>query len=149
MRAPQFKHGLGRSHTYYSWIEMKRRCLKPNYYNYPRYGGRGIKVCKRWMSFLNFLADMGIKPAGTTLDRINFNGHYHRSNCRWATAREQIINRSITRWITFNGETLCMADWALRTGISAQRIQQRLDVQKWSVKDALTEPCNAYRRLPK
>jgi len=138
--SPNFKHGMGKTKTYYSWVEMKRRCLDKDNYNYARYGGRGIKVCNRWLVFTNFLKDMGVRPEGKSLDRINGKRGYSKKNCRWATSREQIINRSITRWITFRGETMCLADWGLRYGLKPTRIAQRLDVQKWPLKDALTQP---------
>jgi hypothetical protein len=72
---------------------MWTRCTNPNVDNFERYGGRGIKICKRWHRFENFLADMGHRPAGKTLDRINSNGNYKPSNCRWATPLEQRHNR--------------------------------------------------------
>ena len=74
---------------------MKQRCLNPNYHHFENYGGRGIKVCARWLnSFENFLADMGLKPSpDLTLDRKNNDGHYNKRNCRWATAKEQASNR--------------------------------------------------------
>jgi hypothetical protein len=72
---------------------MRSRCLNPNYDKYPFYGGRGITICERWNSFENFLADMGERPEGLTLDRRNNDGNYEPSNCRWATALEQRHNR--------------------------------------------------------
>lgn len=91
------KHGhTGRnwkSPTYYSWSKMKERCLNPNHEKYSNYGGRGIKVCERWMSFENFLADMGERPYGKTLDRKEVNGNYEPENCRWATAKQQRRNQ--------------------------------------------------------
>lgn len=143
----QTKHGLGTSKTYYSWVEMKRRCLQPNSRHYERYGARGIKVCKRWLQFLNFLEDMGIKPDGTTLDRINGKLGYYKANCRWATDREQIINRSLTRWITYKNKTLCLADWANNLGIAGSALSWRLDIAKWPKKDALTLTGNPNRRI--
>jgi len=80
--------------TYYSWASMKSRCLNKNASNYKWYGARGIKVCDEWqMSFINFLNDMGERPIETTIDRIDPNGNYERSNCRWATLSEQNKNK--------------------------------------------------------
>ena len=87
------QHGLSKSATYGSWVAMKTRCLNPNGHRYADYGGRGIKVCERWMKFEAFLADMGERPTGTTLDRINNDGDYEPTNCRWATDAEQRANK--------------------------------------------------------
>ena len=93
----KIKHGHAtRPHystTYSTWSDMKRRCLNSKRKDFYLYGGRGIKVCDRWMTFEPFLIDMGEKPIGMTLDRINTNGNYELSNCRWATAAEQAANR--------------------------------------------------------
>jgi hypothetical protein len=91
------KHGHWAGHqmtpTYRSWMAMKSRCLNPNRRDYDRYGGRGITVCDDWLGFENFLADMGIRPEGMTLDRIDPNGDYEPSNVRWATAKQQGRNQ--------------------------------------------------------
>jgi hypothetical protein len=92
------REGSKRTPTYLSWRAMRMRCENPKHDNYPMYGGRGIKICERWLVFENFLADMGERPEGTTLDRINPNGHYEPSNCRWADKTEQSRNRRNTKY---------------------------------------------------
>lgn len=92
-----FKHGHNKkgqqTSTYRSWISMLHRCRGKNYSDFYRYGGRGITVCERWSKFENFLIDMGERPNGKTLDRINVNGNYEPNNCRWATLSEQQRNK--------------------------------------------------------
>lgn len=93
-RARQKTHGDSRSSEHNTWCTMIQRCENPNSAKYSDYGGRGIKVCKRWRkSYANFLADMGRRPPGHSIDRRNVNGNYTPSNCRWATAKEQRANQ--------------------------------------------------------
>lgn len=92
----QDRHGAYGTPTYWSWSGMQIRCYYPSNPSYTRYGGRGIKVCERWMGehgFVNFLADMGEKPDGKSLDRIDNDGNYEPGNCKWSTGVEQQANR--------------------------------------------------------
>lgn len=113
--------------AYRSWRSMIDRCRNPKQAGYANYGGRGISVCARWARFENFLADMGDRPAGTSIDRINNDGNYEPGNCRWATRTEQSRNRSFVRPITFRGETLTIAEWAEKTGVNPRTIRYRLN----------------------
>ena len=93
-RRARTSHGLSHSSTYGSWLAMRRRCTLRSHRYYHRYGGRGISVCERWQSFENFLADMGERPLGHTIDRFpDRNGNYEPGNCRWATVAQQTENR--------------------------------------------------------
>jgi hypothetical protein len=122
----RIKHGHGcKTRTYSSWLNMRSRCENPRHHKYPQYGGRGVTVSKRWMKFDAFLADMGERPPGMTLDRINNDGHYEPGNCRWATASEQQHNRR-HRTITIGGETKISRQWAADLGISQAAMNYRI-----------------------
>lgn len=110
------------------WQNAIYRCHNPQNREFHNYGGRGIKVCDRWRySFANFLADMGLRPDGRSLDRIDNDGDYEPSNCRWATPKEQSSNRRITRCLTIDGETKSLAEWADEFNVPSDRIRQRLN----------------------
>lgn len=144
--APRRQSVSSRSAEYKSWWAMKNRCTNPDSDHWNSYGGRGIKVCDRWLeSFENFYSDMGSKPTAThTLDREDNNGNYEPSNCRWATPKEQRRNSDRVRPITLNGETKLIRDWAEISGIREQNIRTRLE-RGWSVQRAIFAPYS-YRR---
>lgn len=140
------KHGCssrkpGKSTAEYRvWMWMRLRCNTPSTTGYRRYGGRGIRVCQRWDAFLNFLADMGTRPTPKhQIDRIDVNGHYEPSNCRWVTKEEQMRNTRVTRFVTLGDRTLSVAGWAEELGISADTIRVRLHRGK-SPAEALRMP---------
>lgn len=141
-------HGLSGSPVYLTWQNMKNRCSKPEHRDYPDYGGRGIRVCKRWQRFENFYADMGNRPKDRTLDRIDNDGNYAPNNCQWSSPKEQARNKRNNRNITWKGETLCLMGWAERTGLHHSAILARLDCYGWSVEDALTKASSRRLRKP-
>jgi len=136
------KHGhstTANSQTYRSWDHMIQRCNNINNKYYHNYGGRGITVCQRWENFTNFLEDMGERPSGLTLDRIKNDKGYCKSNCQWATRKQQQRNRRTNRLLSHNGKTQCLIEWSEDTGISTSTIKYRLH-KGWSTKKALTTP---------
>jgi hypothetical protein len=131
-------HGMGADGRYPIWFAMKDRCLCETDPAYDRYGGRGITVCDRWLNdFPAFCADMGERPAGLTIERIDNNGNYEPGNCRWATMKEQSRNRRNNHMITHAGLTLCLAEWAERTAINYGTLRSRIARYGWSVERAL------------
>ena len=131
---------MSNSSTWLSWHAMIQRCENHKNKNYIRYGGRGIRVCKRWRrSFIKFLADMGEKPKGKTLDRIDNDGDYRPSNCRWATSRTQANNTRRNRYLTYKGKTRTIAQWSIIKGIKYKTLHTRLQ-RDWTVEDTLTIP---------
>lgn len=113
---------------YATWSGMVARCHNPRHPNYPTYGGRGITVCDRWRASLDaFAADMGPRPAGHTVDRIDNDGPYDPANCRWASRLEQGHNRRDVRPLTWNGRTQPLSAWAREAGLPAATIRSRLE----------------------
>lgn len=141
LKRGNLQHGHTRtgwqSPTYQVWAGMVKRCSNPRLQAFKYYGGRGIRVCDRWLTFTNFLTDMGERPPDKTLDRIDNDGNYEPGNCRWATRAQQRRNSRYTRMITFRGETLCIADWADRIGVPRSTLWMRLSYG-WSVEAAVT-----------
>ncbi len=106
----QVTHGLSKTPGYKHWHNMIGRCRNPDATAYADYGGRGISVCERWHDYPNFLADMGPRPPGMTLERRDNDGPYAPWNCRWATRAEQVRNRRNNIMVTINGYSMCVAD---------------------------------------
>lgn len=122
-------HGLSGLPIYRTWSGMLARCYRPSNKQYKNYGARGIKVCDRWRkSAAAFVEDMGPKPTPNhSLDRIDNNGDYCKENCRWATPKEQWLNKRGIRWIECNGEVRHLSEWADKIGLTRERLRQRLD----------------------
>lgn len=119
-------HGKASSPVYRIWRSMMDRCHLPTSHAYARYGGRGIVVCGRWQVFNNFYADMGDKPDGLSLERIDNEGPYSPENVCWASTKDQANNRRSNRFIEFNGETKTLAQWADYAGVKLGTLWSRL-----------------------
>lgn len=128
---PRIKHGMApakgkKPRAYSSWASMKDRCLNPNNPKWLRYGGRGIKVCKEWMEFVNFYADMGDPPVGMTLDRVDNSKGYSADNCRWATVAQQASNTRQNRWLEFQGKRMTLSQWAREFSMPVPTLHQTI-----------------------
>jgi hypothetical protein len=141
-RKQSTKHSMCESSEYTSYLSMRQRCLNPNCLEYKNYGGRGITVCARWLEgFHNFFADMGLKPTRKhSIDRIDNNGNYEPTNCRWATTSEQANNKRRCRYITINGRTQTLSQWARELKIVTANTSYKRIVSGWDAADACTVP---------
>jgi hypothetical protein len=140
-------HNHTGTRVYKIWDGMKQRCGNPNDPMYPRYGGRGVTICERWLDFSNFLADMGEPPSSRhSIDRIDNNAGYFPANCRWATSKEQARNRHGNLLLTFKEQTRTLSEWGELTGIPPSQLSKRIKRLGWSVEKALTTPLQAKRR---
>lgn len=136
------KHGLTRDRTYTSWRSMIVRCEHMR-----GYADRGIKVCSRWNTFEQFLADMGRRPAGTTIGRKNNDGNYEPENCEWQTGTEQSRNTRSNRLITYSNRTFCLAKWVEITGIPRNTLNYRIK-KNWPINRLFTHSKKAHKDLP-
>lgn len=136
------KHGLHKSRLYRIWYDMKKRCYSKTESTYEHYGGRGITICSEWlndfMSFYSWAMSNGYAD-NLTIDRIDVNGNYEPSNCRWATMKEQGNNKRTCIYLTHNNETHTLTEWAEITGLNPNTLYKRIR-KGWSVEKALTEP---------
>ncbi len=142
-RERKVTHGASESPEYRVWWSMRTRCSNARQRGAADYVGRGISVCDQWNGpggFANFLADMGPRPSPVhSIDRIDNNGNYEPSNCRWATRREQNRNTRRNRMLTIDGRTMCTADWSELSGVKARLICDRLK-RGWAVREAIYDP---------
>lgn len=124
-------HGLSSSDEYKTWARIKNRCYNKNTEDYSLYGARGIVVCDRWLnSFENFYSDMGVKPSKKhSIDRINNDGNYEPSNCRWSSIDAQARNKRNNVNLTLNNKTMCLKDWAKEIGICEASLRGR--IKRW------------------
>lgn len=146
------KHGLSGTRIYRIWSNMKRRCLNPKAENYNRYGGRGITVCDEWkndfMSFYNWSMENGYQEY-LTIDRIDNDGNYEPSNCRWATTKDQENNRGdFNIIVTYKGKTQTLMQWAEETKLPFATLRYRIVESKWPVEDAFTIGIGEITRNP-
>lgn len=133
------KHGMSNTTTYYVWRGMISRCTRPDNKDYKWYGGAGITVCERWKTFQNFFDDMGARPDGMSIDRIDRTLGYSPENCRWATLKEQARNQSNNRIVLYKGEYKCVKELSEYSDVAYQTIIARLN-RGWSIENALNIP---------
>lgn len=136
----KLKHGNKRRQnstpTYRTWCSMLQRCNNPKATSFYMYGAVGVSVCKEWHTFENFLTDMGPRPEGHSLDRVDSDGDYCKANCRWATPQDQADNRRCCRQLNINGVTLPISKWAAASGTSHETIASRYR-KGWSPEEAV------------
>lgn len=131
----------GKPTEYLIWKAMRSRCRNPKHKDFHSYGGRGITVCKRWENYAHFLADMGRRPSPElTIERVDTNKGYCKSNCKWGTWTEQNNNKRVHHWITHNGVTLNLTQWSNRCGINPATLRNRIYRGGWSFSRAITQP---------
>lgn len=137
----RIKHGRAKTPLHRVWCAMRERCYDENNQAYHNYGGRGIKVCDRWLeSFNNFLEDMGERPSDKySIDRRDNDGNYCKENCYWATWIEQGTNKRNNHYLEYNGEKLTISQWSRKLGYSVASIRNRIQ-RGWSIEKTLTTP---------
>ena len=133
-------HNQSKTAIFRAWWGMKERCENAKHDSYKNYGGRGIAVCLRWQDFSNFHADMGDRPRGFSLDRIDNDGPYSPENCRWASPRQQCNNKRDNHYLEFRGRRMSFSEWERDLGLPRDILKQRINKCGWSVERALTAP---------
>lgn len=133
----RMQHGMAHLPVYKVWSSMLQRCENPKSQAWPNYGGRGIEVSKEWHDFKNFIADMGDRPKGYSIEREDNDGNYCKYNCTWVVTKVQNNNTRRNRVIEFNGEKRTLAEWSEKIGINWYSLRNRLDILGWSVEKTL------------
>ncbi len=133
------KHGMAGTNTYTIWIDMVRRCTNPKIKQYKNYGGRGIKICEEWLNFETFFNDMGDRPEGMSLDRINSDGDYCKENCRWVDNMTQQSNKRNNTYVEFNGERNTLAQWGRILDMDPKLLRSRIFRSKWPIEKAFNK----------
>lgn len=140
-------HFMTRTAEYQTWSGIKKRCYNPSEPGYENYGARGITMCDEWRDdFEAFFRDMGYRPDGTSIDRIDNDKGYSKENCRWATREVQNTNKRSNRRITALGETRLLKEWAEVTGIHRTTLAYRINDLGWSPDRAMSTPARAMKR---
>lgn len=142
-------HHLSRTRLYNIWHDMIKRCYNKGHKGYQNYGGRGITICQEWLediaTFYNWAMSNGYAD-DLTIDRIDYNGNYEPANCRWVSIKEQCNNTRKNHYITFNGETKTVSQWADALNIKAKTLLSRLNDYKWPIERALTEEVKVRKK---
>lgn len=133
-------HGMTGTPTWSVWRDMRKRCSNPKANSYKHYGGRGIGVAERWESFVNFVADMGIRPEGMSIEREDVNGNYEPGNCVWIPAPDQANNTRRSVFVDLDGETMCLKSACDSLGLSYSRVRDRMMKLGWTFEEAISEP---------
>lgn len=146
-RASHIRHGMTDTPEWRAWKSMLDRCLNDKHPSWKHYGGRGITVCKRWLVFENFYADMGPRPESMSLDRIDNDKGYRPSNCRWASQAEQQNNRRSNVYLTLDGVTMTMKQWATYFGVRYSVVKERHQSGLTGMELFASSPRKEYKRL--
>lgn len=139
------KHGMHGTRTYDTWRSMIQRCINTRCPVYDHYGGRGIKVCDRWLNFKNFYEDMGVRPEGTSIERVDVNGNYEPGKCIWATPKEQSANRRNNNEIAYDGMIKCLKGWCEYLSMHESTFRNRMG-RGWSVKQIIETPVRKIKK---
>lgn len=137
------RHGMSKDRLYVTWTNMKKRCHNPKIAEYENYGGRGISVCEEWKTSFKAFYEWSMLTGyeeNLTIDRINVNGNYEPSNCRWIPRKEQSLNKTTSHYLTYDGKTQTIKEWADELGFKYDTLHSRIMYYKWSVEKALTTP---------